>query len=770
MRAKANADNPKELRDPEARKTRDFLALCPIRRIIRRPTMVALYTATVFIGAALLFFVEPMFARMVLPLLGGSPSVWNTAMVFYQVVLLAAYGYAHASTRWLGVRRHAAWHLLVLLAPLAILPIAIPAGWPPPTQGHPISWLLGLMLAAVGLPFFAVAATSPLIQKWFASTGHRHAADPYFLYSASNAGSMLALLSYPVWVEWHWRLAEQSRWWMWGYGSLVMLTMACAVCLWRSSGVSSTAEPTPQPPVSGLSDQLAGRRRLRWVLLAFVPSSLMLSVTTYLSSNVAVVPLMWVVPLTIYLLTFILAFARHQILSPQFLSRALPVLLAPLVMTLNMRASEPIGPLTLLHLTAFFVAAALCHTELAADRPVAAHLTEFYLWISVGGALGGLFNALVAPLVFHSVVEYPLMLVGACLIGWRAADRGPVGDVLRDCLWPAVLTLATAGALLTVHATSLKTSPIIGASLFGVPTLVCYLFSRRPLRFALSIAGLLLIGGLYDTRDGQALYATRSFFGVHRVEADSTGRYHLLFHGPILHGIQCLDPARRQEPLAYYARTGPIGQVLADYGGEPSENIAVVGLGTGTLSCYARPGQRWTYFEIDPTVLKLASDERFFTFLRDAVAPPRIVLGDARLSLAAEPDRQFDLLILDAYSSDAIPVHLVTREALALYLRKLAPGGHLAFHISNTHLDLEPVLADLARDAHVACLTREDLLIAKQEFASGKAASVWVVMARNADELVKLMQDPRWRPSHGHDRPVVWTDDYSSLLSILRWR
>ncbi len=732
--------------------------------------MIALYTATVFIGAALLFFVEPMFARMVLPWLGGSPSVWNTAMVFYQVVLLAAYGYAHASTRWLGVRRQAAWHLLILLAPLALLPIAIPAGWPPPTQGHPIVWLLGLMLAAVGLPFFAVAATSPLLQKWFASTGHRHAADPYFLYAASNAGSMLALLSYPVWVEWHWRLAQQSRWWMRGFGLLEVLTAACAVCLWRWSSPSSATKPSPPPPVPGLSDRLAWNRCLRWVLLAFVPSSLMLSVTTYLSSNVAVVPLMWVVPLTIYLLTFILAFARHQIISRQFLSRALPVLLAPLVMTLNMRASEPIGPLTLLHLTAFFVVAALCHTEVAADRPAAAHLTEFYLWISVGGALGGLFNALIAPLVFHSVVEYPLLLVAACLVGWRAADRSPAGAMLRDCLWPAILTLATAGALLAVRATPLQSSAIVGPCLFGAPTLACYLFSKRPLRFALGIAGFLLIGGLYQTREGQALYATRSFFGVHRVEADPTGRYHLLFHGPILHGLQCLDPDRRREPLAYYARTGPVGQVLADYGRDPSEHIAVVGLGTGTLSCYAQPGQRWTYFEIDPAVLKIASDERFFTFLRDAATPPRIVLGDARLSLAAEPDRQFDLLILDAYSSDAIPIHLVTREALALYLQKLAPGGHLAFHISNTHLDLEPVLADLARDARVACLTREDLAVPKQELAAGKAASVWVVMAPHADDLVQLAHDPRWRPSRGRNPPVIWTDDYSSLLSILRWR
>jgi len=732
--------------------------------------MVALYTVTVFVGAALLFLVQPMFARMVLPLLGGSPAVWNTAMVFYQSALLAAYAYAHVSTKWLGGRRQAAGHLLLLLAPLALLPTAIPAGWPPPTPGHPITWLFALMLAVIALPFFAVAATSPLLQKWFASTGHRHAPDPYFLYAASNAGSMLALLSYPTWVESHLPLARQNRCWEWGYGLLVLLAAACAAGLWRSSRRHPAGEAAAPPALNAILERLTGARRLRWVWLSFVPSSLLLSVTAYLSSDVAVVPLLWVVPLATYLLTFILAFAHRPLLPRPLLARILPLLLVSLVMTLTMRASQPIGLLLLLHLATFFVAALLCHTELAADRPEAGHLTEFYLWISVGGALGGLFNALIAPLVFHTVAEYPLMLVGAALVGWKAADRRRIREVVRDCSWPALLTLATAGAVLTVQATPLRSSAIAAIALFGAPALGCYLFSQRPLRFALGIAGFLLIGGLYQTDSGKLLHAERSFFGVHRVEVDSTGRYHLLFNGRVLHGIQCLDATRQREPLAYYERSGPVGQVMADFGQDPSERIAVVGLGAGTLATYARPGQSWTYFEIDPTVLKLAGDGRYFTFLRDSAAPPRIVLGDARLSLAPEPDQAFDLLILDAYSSDAIPVHLVTREALALYLRKLAPGGRLAFHISNSHLDLEPVLADLARDAAIACVTRVDAAISPQELATGKAASTWLVMARRPGDLAPLASDPRWRPSRGRPQPVIWTDDYSSLVSILRWR
>ncbi len=729
--------------------------------------MVALYAVTVFVGASLLFLIQPLFARMVLPLLGGSPAVWNTAMVFYQSVLLAAYGYAHVSTTRLGIRRQAGWHLVLLAAPLAFLPVAIPAGWPPPPSDAPLPWLLGLMAVAVGLPFFAIAATSPLLQRWFAGTGDRQAADPYFLYVASNAGSMLALLSYPIWIEPRSRLAEQSRWWMWAYGLLFGLTAVCAVCLWRSRPAAAAA-PAPSPAAPLPAGRPSAGRRLRWVWLAFVPSSLLLSVTTYLSSDVAVVPLMWIVPLAIYLLTFVLAFARRPLLPRVWLERALPLLLAPLVMTLNMKPSQPMGVLMLLHLATFFVGATLCHTDLAAGRPATAHLTEYYLWMSVGGALGGLFNALVAPLIFRSVAEYPLMLVLLCLVNFRAGGR-PWNRLMGDLLWPALLVLGTTGAVLAVHASRFRSDLLVGGLLFAVPTLVCFLFSRRPLRFALGLAGLLLIGGLYENEKGQILFARRTFFGMHRVMIDADRRYHVLYHGRILHGIQSLDPGRRDEPLTYYARTGPVGDVLAAYGRGPGERIGVVGLGAGTLASYARPGQRWSYFEIDPTVLALARDPRFFTFLRDAAVPVRVVLGDARLSLSGEPDGGFDLLIMDAYSSDAIPVHLVTQEALALYLHKLAPGGRLAFHISNTHLDLEPVLANLARAAGLTALTRADTAVEESELRLGKAASVWLVMARRADDLALLAANPRWHPSRAR-AGAIWTDDYSSVLSILRWQ
>ncbi len=736
--------------------------------------MVALYALTIFSSAALLFLVQPMFARLVLPLLGGSPAVWNTAMVFFQAALLAGYAYAHASTSRLNARRQILLHLAVLLLPLAILPIAVPAGWTPPTQSNPAPWLLALMTLTVGLPFFAVATTSPLLQKWFAAGAHRDARDPYFLYAASNAGSLLALLSYPWLIEPTLPLVQQTRLWSIGYGGLILLVGACAVWRWKINAAAPAAPLVEKETTEIAAEKLTTSRRVRWVLLAFVPSSLMLGVTTYLSSEIAAVPLLWVVPLALYLLTFVLGFAQRPIFPRTLLVRALPIAIVPLVVALDMQATEPIGWLMLLHLVAFFVAALLCHSQLAAERPPPARLTEFYLWLSVGGVLGGIFNALLAPLIFNSIAEYPLALGLAC---WVALDRSDVAVVVdkvhrhrADWFAAALLGVAAIGLVLAVEQTRFRADAAVSGLVFGGPALVCYFFSQRPRRFALGVAALLLAGGFYHGEKGRVLHAERSFFGLHRVTLDPTGNFHLLVHGMTLHGQQSLDPARRDAPLTYYYRTGPIGEVLSLYARDPAKKIGAVGLGAGSLASYAAPRQAWTYFEIDPVVLKLARDEGYFTFLRDSPADLRVVLGDARLSLAAERAPAFDVLVLDAYSSDAIPVHLVTREALAVYLRRLAPGGLLAFHISNLHLDLEPVFANLARDAGLVALTRDDTDISPGERALGKAGSIWLVMARRAEDCALLARDARWQPSRGDVRQRVWTDDYSSLLSVFRWR
>jgi spermidine synthase len=725
--------------------------------------MVALYTLTVFLGATLLFLLQPMFARLVLPLLGGSPAVWNIALVFFQTVLLAGYAYAHASMRGLGARRQSLVHLPLLLAPFAVLPVAVGTGWTPPAETNPAGWLLALLTFAIGLPFFAVSTSSAVLQGWFAASTHSRARDPYFLYAASNAGSLLALLAYPTLVEPRLTLSRQSMLWSWGYGLLVILTAACAWQLRRQTArpAATAVDLNSQipNPLSPPPPRPAGRQRLRWVLLSFLPSSLLLGVTAHLSNEVAAIPLLWVVPLALYLATFVLAFARHRWIPAALPRRAYPILLVALVLLFDLQATEPVWGLAILHLAVFGMAGLLCHGQLADSRPDAAHVTEFYLWLALGGALGGLFNGLLAPVIFNSVIEYPLALVLTA-----ALALGPAAPRWSDLLWSAGLGTAVAAAMRLVGP-----GPSAGPEIvFGLGAVGCFLLSRRPLRFALGAAALLLAGRTYPGERGAVLHAERSFFGVHRVTVDAAGRFHQLLHGKTLHGRQSLDPARRREALTYYHASGPIGEILARQNARPGLRVGAVGLGAGSLAGYVQPGQVWTWFEIDPVVVRLARDAASFSFLRDAPAPVRVVLGDARLSLAREPDQAFDLLMLDAYSADSIPVHLATREALALYLHKLAAGGLLAFHISNWHLDLEPVFANLARDAGLTCLVRDDTSLTAAQQDAGKSPSVWIAMARNPADLAFLVEGGRWTPARASGS-AAWTDDFSSVLSVFRW-
>jgi hypothetical protein len=769
----------------------------------------ALYAAAVFVSATLLFVVQPMFARMVLPLLGGSPAVWNTTVVFYQVALLAGYAYAHLTTVWLERRRQVMLHAVLLLVPFLLLPLAVPAGWSPPTAANPIPWLLALLLAAVGAPFFVVSTSSPLLQSWFVGTKHRAAADPYVLYAASNAGSMLALISYPLLVEPYLRLQQQSWLWTAGYATLVVLMLGCAAFVWRALPTTDHRPPTNEEMADGRLPTADGRLptadettthqlptpnshplttalRLRWMLLAAVPSSLMLSVTTYLSTNIAPIPLLWIIPLALYLLTFILVFAGRPILPHRAMVRALPIVLLPLVIVICAQATQPIWMLISLHLATFFIAAMVCHGELAADRPPPRQLTEFYLWMSIGGAIGGMFNALLAPLLFTTVVEDPLALVLACLLLWTkdqrptTNDQGPVSvgrwSLVVRPLWldlalPLAIGALVVGLIVGSRAAGLASGPLSYGLIFGMPALICFGFSRRPLRFALCVAAIFVAAALYTSDQGQVLHAERSFFGIHRVLLDPSGRFHVIAHGGTLHGRQSLDPARAHEPLSYYTASGPIGQVMvASTGAHERRRVAVIGLGAGSMACYSRPGQSWTFYEIDPSVERIAREPAYFTFLRDCAPEADVVLGDARLALVHAADQGYDLMVLDAYSSDSTPVHLITREALALYRAKLAPGGVLAFHISNQYLDLKPVLGALARDAGLVALFQDDIVLDPEEAARGKSASQWAIMARDRADFGALDGDPRWHPLEGQPGAAVWTDDFSSILSVLRWR
>jgi SAM-dependent methyltransferase len=731
--------------------------------------MLVLYTLTIFVGAALLFLVQPMVGRMVLPLLGGSPAVWNTAMVFYQAVLLSGYAYAHFATRRLAPRRQVLVHFIVLLLPLLVLPIGIPKGWTPPTAHNPIPWLLALLLVAAGLPFFAVSVTSPLLQRWFSTSGHRGASDPYFLYAASNCGSLLALVGYPVLIEPHMGLAEQSRWWMVGYGLLVALTVACGLWLRRTApGPASVTRPSEE---ARLSEQLTASRRLRWVLLALVPCSLMLSVTTYITSEVAPIPLLWVIPLGVYLLSFILVFAKKRLLPHRWMIALLPFAVAAVVYTLVARMVQPIGWLIGMHLAGLFIVAMVCHGELANDRPAPEHLTEFYLWMSVGGVIGGMFNALLAPLLFSTVLEYPLSLVLACLLapGLRSNTQSARARLAGACF--AVMPGLLGAVLLVITRNETSWPPDLAkAVMYGVPAALCLVFLRRPVRFGLSIFAVLLACWLVPGYKDQTLCVERSFFGIHHVSLDPTGRYHWLSNGNTIHGVQSLEPSRRDVPLAYFTQTGPFGQAYAALPDELKQRVGVIGLGAGSLSCYAKPGEDWTFFEIDPLVERIARDPRYFSFLDDSRADVHVLLGDARLSLRHVPDNRFGVLELDAYSSDTIPLHLITREALALYLQKLAPNGLLIFHISNRHLRLERVFAVLAQDAHLACLVQADPPGGPNELLeTGKIASKWVIMARDRATFGPLANDPRWKSPPPRLKTALWTDDYASVFSVFMW-
>ena len=759
--------------------------------------------------------------------------MWTGSMMFFQAALLASYLYVHLTTSWLGARRQAIVHLVLVLLPLSIFifagPVDVPGEeWAPPADSNPLLWLLGLLAVAVGLPFFAVAATNPLIQRWLADTEHPSAKDPYFLYRASNLGSVIGLLGYPLLVERELVLESQGWAWTLGYGLLVALVILCAALLWRSApaaqgeeGEGPEEEPGPPAPAGtataggggslgeslayGLSSSPTLLRRLRWIGLTFVPSSLMLGVTAFITTDITPIPLLWVIPLSLYLFSFVVVFSP-SVRVPDILHKAmvlaLPIVAALLVITiLDSELRDPYWLLILLHILGFFVVAMVCHGEVARDRPPVRHLTEFYLWVAVGGLLGGVFNALLAPVVFDTVVEYPLVIVLACLFlpgailaqvvnrrrnGESQRDgeeeRGPdearrgrgVGRLLEPRLLDLVLPVALGVTVVALswaieefvedpglNDTASKTIIYLGAA----ACLYFAYFSNRPVRFGLGVAAV-IVAATIATGTGNALYEDRSFFGVYQVTGEEEGAgHHELVAGDTNHGAQFLGTTPPQ-PITYYHRTGPIGQLFEALPEGVTSRPAVIGLGTGTMACYNRPGQQLDFYEIDPLIERVARNENLFTYLRDCPGEFNVNLGDARLSLGEVPDGSYGVIVGDAFSSDAIPVHLITREALDLYFSKLQSNGVVALHISNRHLELEPVLGNLAQDSGLACRAQLDTHIAD---APGKFVSHWVVMARQEDHLAGIAEDERWMPCATAPSQSVWTDDYSNLLSTFTW-
>jgi hypothetical protein len=507
------------------------------------------------------------------------------------------------------------------------------------------------------------------------------------------------------------------------------------------------------------------------VVLAFVPSSFMLAVTTHITTDIAAVPLVWVIPLALYLLSFVVVFSpRPSFIFDELTNGAQAYLVLTLVAAVVLGISQPLLVVVADNLLAFFLSALVLHGRLARDRPPSDRLTEFYLWIALGGALGGVFNAVVAPWAFNSVLEYPLAIVAACLL----RPRDPAAeDTARsrglDVLLPLGVGLLVEGAAWLARTAGL--GPLAAPAVaVGPAILLCAAFLRRPVRFGLAVGAVLVasaipIGGGSDG----TLYVKRTFFGVLKVDRDDDRQLHRLINGNTVHGAQSTDPRHRLEPLTYYFTNGPIGQAfhtLAGPASAPAE--AVIGLGAGSLACYGRPGQHWTFYEINPAVERVARDPRLFTFLRDCPPVSDVVIGDARLSLARAPGRHFGVIVVDAFTSDSIPVHLLTRQALQLYLDRLDEGGVIAMNISNRFLDLRGVVGDLARDLHLSAIVRQDVDVSTADSHAGKAGSVWVVLARHPTDLAPLAGDPAWKPLPVRPGSKAWTDDFSDILSAFK--
>lgn len=994
------------------------------------------YAITLFTSAFLLFLVQPMIGKQILPKFGGAPAVWSTCMVFYQAVLLAGYSYAHFLTQRFSPRKQIMVHLAVLLVPVAIF-VILPVGFAykslnPPTDQFPALWVLIILTLLIGLPFFVVSTSAPLFQRWFVQTGHEAAQDPYFLYAASNFGSMISLILYPFVIEMKLGLPAQGVLWMVGYGVLIGLAGWCGFMVLKqvpaeaeqdvrkamepkalaeeeaetngmkaltdapADGETETDEesitdkpaqivvkskkmrakdrakaatleaitkepdsPTgKQPPARDDSDRDESRpavavasgpdaiQYLRWVLLGFVPSSLMLGVTMYMSTDIAAVPLLWLIPLALYLLTFILVFSKtpdrllNAILGvtvgrfskdPEKMLKgatihAVMVVLMPIIVLFmvfqmvsgrNLLPSSPIYWQFVAHLAVMFLVAMVCHGELARTRPSERHLTGFYLAMSVGGVLGGIFNALIAPVIFNTIAEYSLVLVVACMLlppmweesrtrfnrgvdlflalalggtggyvlvlylvklfglDWnkgayshlpditgvpgmqiqvvgyllivavivafaayvlrapkelrleRFLDLGlPVALCLLTMLiiglepfgrWTAVWRegeknadysriFATVSSIAGIFRIKLGDDLLQAIFTYGIPVALCYGFAERPIRLGLGIGAILLASALQPQREDygryvdETVYKERSFFGVLKIEhqkfkyldgetVKEKTVYHKLLHGTTLHGMQRVrwdidedaysavmvplalgggplqvaagfghvaeqvyDP--RQEALTYYHRTGPVGQVYKALvsGKDATRSVAFVGLGTGTMASYCNPGQKVTFYEIDQTVVQISENPENFSYLkgcRDRGGDYEFKMGDARLMLEKAPDKTYKLIVVDAFSSDAIPLHLITREAIELYLRKLADDGVVALHISNRHLELEPVLANIAADLGIPALEQYDNTVTAA--TPGKNASDWVIMARKMENFGPIQNDI-WRWPQDDDR------------------
>jgi hypothetical protein len=738
--------------------------------VSRNRLILIVYTAAIFTSALLLFSVQPLFTKMVLPRLGGSPAVWSVAMVFFQSLLLGGYAYAHYLMQLRNRIVPVAVHLALLVIALLMLPLGVANGWgEPPTSGYAF-WLLGLFAVSIGLPFFALAANNPLLQAWFVRTGHPNGPDPYFLYASSNIGSFLALLSYPVLLEPMFTLRTQNFIWTGLYGLLILLIAGCGVLLLRSPAniiVEQNHDAgAPAPPWA---------LRARWIFLAAVPSGLLIAVTAHISTDVAAAPLMWVLPLSLYLLTWVLVFQSRPLLAREWVLMLQPLAIAGVIVLLAVGGEQNLLLTLGGHLLYFFIIAMACHGELARSRPAAKYLTGFYVALSFGGMVGGLFAGLIAPYAFSWIAEYPILIALAVLCRPPANERWPQ---LSRWIWPLLAAIAVAllapsysGGKVFAWLNGHRVYVISAVAIAGMIAAILFKADRAKLA-GIAILALVLIR-VYPADDGR-VETVRSFFGVHKIVMTSNGQYHVLMHGTTIHGAEKFrngdgSPITgRPQPITYYHQDGGIGQAIsavrARKGGPL--RVAVIGLGAGTLACASEPGEDWKFFEIDQTMVDTARDPRYFTFIQNCEPDLKPVIGDARLTFAREPDGIYDLIIVDAYSSDAIPIHLATEEAMEIYKQKLAPQGAVVMHVSNRHLELSSVVVGISEANDLKSWVYSEDSGRDNEYIFSTSV---VVSARQEADVGALASSDKWALTEAEDNQRVWTDDYSNVLGAV-WR
>ncbi|MFO1012793.1 MAG: fused MFS/spermidine synthase [Caulobacteraceae bacterium] len=744
------------------------------------PPRTLVFVLTVFVSAGLVFMVEPMVAKLVLPLLGGSPAVWNASLAFFQSALLLGYGYAHFLQKLPTVRAQLILHgVLLVLAGLA-LPLHVTHLLGDPDSHRPILWLLGVLAVSIGAPFAILSSTAPLVQAWYARVFQGEGAkEPYALYAASNLGSLLALIAYPVVIEPILTLHVQRLSWSIGYAIFVLVIGALALTVWRHAKDGPLPAPAavPDVPGAGPGSNVTWLDRLVWVLLAAVPSSLMLGVTTYITTDVGSAPFLWVGPLALYLLTFVIAFQDKPVFKREHVLVFQAAMLVACVAILPFTIGNFVAEL-LIQMGGFFLTALVCHQALVQRRPNAEHLTEFYLWMSFGGVVGGSFNAFLAPVIFNQVIEYPLILVLSIL----ARPWG--GGTMKPWQWAALV----GSVVCAVGSVWMLTDTVWDAwwRVFGAP--ISDIYVKIPLAIATVLAflvrgrafamfGAVLVLCVSTSLVGDRVDAVghwRSFFGVLRESrldvSGLGGDVRMLANGTTLHGAQAQDPRFRCQPLVYYGLETPIGQVFQELQGRGPVSVGAVGLGTGSVAAYVRPQDRLTFYEIDPLVVKVSGTPKaaggVFTYTTEcAKGPINYVIGDARLTLNRQPNAQYDILLIDAFSSDAVPAHLLTVEAIKMYLAKLKPGGILILHLSNRNLNLRgPAIS--------GAIAAGGFPLLQLHTADDRLPPMWesdehaVIVARTAADLEAFRRNPQWETADAKGaRP--WTDDYTNLFGAL---